>query len=186
MVAACQGQSESAPVTEAKAETATPSPVAAAAPGAEAPACAAGEVPIFACRFPDEKRLAVCGTKAGTAEYRFGGDTPELVVKGGERTNVMYSGGGESQLAFANGGVRYVVFSRMVRTGFDEEGNKPAISDGVVVERDGKFAAIRVCDDAKVIPVDVNAAETFLPADKATGGTELFTEETMRADPPGR
>lgn len=186
VVSACQQASEGggAATPTAAEPVATPVAAASAAASTAAPACAANETPIFACRLPDKKRVAVCGTAPGKAEYRFGGDTAELVLAGGERTNVMYSGGGESQLTFANGATRYIVFSRMVRTGFGEEGNNPAISDGVVVEQGGKFLAIKVCDDPDVTPVDVNAAETFLAANKASGGTELFTEETMRADPP--
>jgi hypothetical protein len=148
-----------------------------------AAACKSGETPIFTCKFRDGKRVAVCGIAPGKAEYRFGGVKPELVIKGGERAYTMYSGGGESQIAFTNGNTRYIVFSRMVRTGFDENGNAPAISDGVVIDRAGNFEDIRICEDPDLLPVDTNAAETYLPADDSTGGTSLFTEETMRADP---
>lgn len=148
-----------------------------------AAACHADENPIFACRFADGKQVAVCGTPARTAQYRFGGDTPELVLGGGQRAQTMYSGGGEAQIAFDNGDTRYIVFSRMVRTGFDERGNNPAISDGVVVERAGKFAAIRICDDPNVVPVEHSAAEIHLPAAELPDDRFLFTEETFRADP---
>jgi len=155
-------------------------------PPAPAVACAAGETPIFSCKFADGKRLAVCGTAPGKADYRFGGEgKPELVLSGGRNAYAMYSGGGESQLAFDNGDTRYIVFSRMVRTGFGEEGNMPAISDGVVVERAGKFAAIRICDDPDLRPVDVDAAEKYLSAAASSGAADLFTEETIRADPVG-
>jgi hypothetical protein len=165
-------------------------PVASAKTGirqATTVACAAGETPIFSCKFADGKRVAVCGIAPGKAEYRFGGEgKPELVLNGGRNAYAMYSGGGESQLAFDDGDdTRYIVFSRMVRTGFGEEGNMPAISDGVVVERAGKFAAIRICDDPDLRPVDVDAAQKHLSAAAASGGTGLFTEETMRADPQG-
>jgi hypothetical protein len=191
LLAGCQEQAadETAATPVAAQTTALPAPADSAAAGTaasqSAPVCAAGETPIFACTFPDRKRLAVCGTAPGKAEYRFGGETSELVLSGGERATVPYSGGGESQLAFTNGVTRYIVFSRMVRTGFDEQGNEPAISDGVVVLREGKFVAIKVCEDPDVKPVDVNAAETFLAQGKVSDETGLFTEETMRADPPG-
>ncbi|MDP5102645.1 MAG: hypothetical protein NWP98_01825 [Erythrobacter sp.] len=151
---------------------------------AHAAACAADETPIFACKFPDGKRVAVCGTKAGKAEYRFGGDTPELVLSGGKRAYTMYSGGGEGQIAFDNGDTRYIVFSRIIRTGFDERGNLPALSDGVVVERAGKFLAIKTCDDPRRLPFNHQAAETFLPEAKLPEYQFLFTDETIRADPP--
>lgn len=152
---------------------------------APAPACAAGETPIFACRFADGTRVAVCGVAPVQAEYRFGGDEPELVIKGGMRAITPYSGGGEAQLAFDNGTTRYIVFSRMVRTGFDENGNNPAISDGVVVEQGGRFAAIRVCDDPDVLAIDQTAAEVFVPESATHEYGTLFTEETIRADPIG-
>ncbi len=185
VLAGCQGQG-------AEIAAAPEDPAPAASAEGDAPqavptvACAAGETPIFTCTFADGKRIAVCGTQPGNAEYRFGGEgQPELVLSGGRNAYAMYSGGGESQLAFDNGDTRYIVFSRMVRTGFGEEGNLPAISDGVVVERAGKFAAIRICDDPDLRAVDVDAAERHLSANTASGGAGLFTEETTRADPPG-
>lgn len=148
---------------------------------AAAAACDASETPIFSCGFADGKRVAVCGIAPGKAEYRFGtGRTAELVLAGGRNASAMYSGGGESQLAFDNGDTRYIVFSRMVRTRFDGQGNEPAISDGIVIERKGQFVAMRLCQ-GDLLPVDVNAASAFLPSDD----TALFTEETMRADPQG-
>ncbi len=179
-LAGCQGQ----PADGGAAAAPTSNPVAAASPTtpakAQAVACAAGETPIFSCKFKDAKRVAVCGTGPGKAEYRFGGDTSELVLSGGKNSYQMYSGGGESQLAFANGDTRYIVFSRMVRTRFDGEGNDPAISDGIVIDRAGKFVGMRLCE-GDLLPVDVNAAETFL----SSGEGEPFTEETIRADPTG-
>ena len=186
VLAGCGGQgADMAPAPEEPAPTALAENNA-PQPHAPAVACAAGETPIFSCRFADGKRLAVCGTAPGKADYRFGGEgKPELVLSGGRNASAMYSGGGESQLAFDNGDTRYIVFSRMVRTGFGEEGNMPAISDGVVVERAGKFAAIRICEGSDLRPVDVVAAERHLPAGIADSDSGLFTEETIRADPPG-
>lgn len=199
LLSACQSE----PVTDASAVPAvahrspeaadTRAPETTAAPIADsaakrdrahAAACAADETPIFACKFPDGKRVAVCGTKRGKAEYRFGGDTPELVLSGGKRAYTMYSGGGEGQIAFDNGDTRYIVFSRIIRTGFDERGNRPALSDGVIVERAGQFLAIKKCDDPNLVPFDHQAAETFLPEAKLPEFQFLFTDETIRADPP--
>lgn len=184
LLAACQGQPTDQSAATAATAAATPTPTARPAAvsraDAKAVSCAAGETPIFACTFDDGKRVAVCGTAPGKAEYRFGRDTAEIVLKGGQNAEAMYSGGGENQLAFANGDTRYIVFSRMVRTRFDGEGNEPAISDGIVIERRGAFAAMRLCT-GDLLPVDVNAARTFLSA----GGNDLFTDETIRADSPG-
>lgn len=193
ILAACQGD----PATKGAAEQVTQSrsstpdlapkaaPTLVAGEIVERAACAADETPVFACKFADGKRVAICGTKAGKAAYRFGGDTPELALSGGERTYAMYSGGGESQLAFANGDTRYIVFNRLVRTGFDERGNNPAHSAGVVVERPGKFIGIRICENPDLLPFDHDAAEDYLPEAKLPEGQFLFTDETIRADPPG-
>jgi hypothetical protein len=184
LLAACQGQPADRP--EAKGAE----PVAAASPSAIAPspaaeprsvACAARETPIFSCTSKDKKRVAVCGTKVGTAEYRVRGDTPELELDGGQYGYTMYSGGGEGQIAFDNGDTRYIVFSRMVRTSWDDEGhNILAMSDGVVVERGGKFLDIKLCDDPDFLPIQNDAANAVWE-----DAGETFTEETIRADPTG-
>jgi hypothetical protein len=188
LLAGCQGQPEDKGAAQAAAATPSatpdvPSALAdkmAAQDRIRAAACKADETPIFACKLAGGKRVAVCGAGEWTGHYRFGSDTPELELAGGKYANVMYSGGGEAQIAFANGNTRYIVFSRIVRTSFGDDGNAPAISDGVVVERGGKFLDIKLCDDPDLLPVDVNAANAIWEDER-----ELFTEETIRADPPG-
>ena len=147
-----------------------------------AAACAADEVPIFTCTFRNGKRVAVCGAGEWSGQYRYGGDTPEIAINGGQYASVMYAGGGEAQIAFDNGDTRYIVFSRMVRTGYDEDGNNvPAISDGIVIERGGRFLDIRLCEGPDgPLPVQYDAANAIWE-DQG----ELFTDETIRADPPG-
>ncbi|AOL95333.1 hypothetical protein BG023_112421 [Porphyrobacter sp. LM 6] len=187
MIVACKGE----PVEQAVAAepTATPSASAYVSPALaeevarqkriHQAACKPDETPIFTCTFADGKRVAVCGAGEWLGYYRFGGATPELELSGGKYANAMYSGGGEDQIAFDNGDTRYIVFSRMVRTGWDDEGhNVPAISDGVVIERAGKFAAIRLCHDPDVLPVQTGAANAVWEDER-----ELFTDETIRADP---
>ncbi|WP_086608969.1 hypothetical protein [Erythrobacter donghaensis] len=185
LLAGCQGQ----PAHEAGANEAKIAPVS-SAPAAEptaAPAkssakldCAADETPIFACQFKDGKRVAVCGVSEWYGRYRFGRDTAELELDGGNYAYTMYSGGGEGQIAFDNGDTRYIVFSRMVRTGFDENGNRPAISDGIVIERGGRFVDIKLCEDPDMIPLRNEAANAIWEDEG-----KLFTDETIRADPPG-
>ena len=82
------------------------------------------------------------------------------MLDGGRFANTPYSGGGESQIQFANGGVRYIVYSRTIRTGFDEEGNKPEFTDGVWVVRGDENLADRQCT-ADVVSVDVMAGEEY-------------------------
>ncbi len=190
LLAGCQGQAaEKAATPEA---AAAPSAATSMDPAilafdaeqkrAAAAACAADETPIFTCNFKDGKRVAVCGAGEGNGRYRYGGSTPEIEINGGQYASVMYSGGGEAQIAFDNGDTRYIVFSRMVRTGFDADGNNvPAISDGIVIERSGKFLDIKLCDGADPpLPVQYDAANAIWEDER-----ELFTEETIRADPPG-
>lgn len=126
-------------------------------------ACAADEQELFSCA-AGAKQIAVCGVTNAqgqkTAQYRYGSGKPEIVLDGGRFASVGYSGGGEAQIEFANGGVRYIVYSRTVRTGFDEEGNKPEFTDGVLVVRDGQPIAERNCT-GKVESVDVMAGDSY-------------------------
>ena len=135
-----------------------------ARPAGQKVACASAEEELFSCT-AGAKRIAVCGVTNAqgqkTAQYRFGdADAAEIVLDGGRFASVPYSGGGEAQIEFANGGVRYIVYSRTVRTGFDDEGNKPEFTDGVLVVRDGKPIAERNCT-ANVESVDVMAGDSY-------------------------
>ncbi len=135
-------------------------------------------MPVFSCKFRDGKWVTVCGAGGGLGRYAFGSAEPEVQLNGGRYASTMYSGGGEGQIAFDNGKTRYIVFSRMVRTGFDENGNRPAISDGIVIEREGKFLDIKLCEDPDLLPVQTEAANTIWEDER-----ELFTDQTIRADP---
>jgi hypothetical protein len=140
--------------------------------------CASEESPIFACKLANGKRVAVCGLSEWIGQYRYGGSKPELVINGADYSHVMYSGGGESQIAFDHRGYRYIVFSRVVRTNFAAgQPNDPAISDGVVILRGKKFVEMQLCNDANVLPV--SGAANVIWEDQQ----ELFTTETVRADP---
>lgn len=143
--------------------------------------CIGAETVIFHCKIESGEHLSVCGTQNGSmrsAEYRFEGDTKSIVLAGGEFAAVPYSGGGEGQIAFNNGAVRYIVFSRMVRTNFEPgEPNNPAISDGVLIERGGRFAGLRKCDDPDIMPIQDDTAQKYMDM-----RDELFTDETIRAD----
>lgn len=129
------------------------------------------------------KALSVCSAGGETATYRYGGSPPDLALQGGQWARVGYSGGGELQIVFDNGDTRYVVFGRTIRTGFDERGNNPVSSDGVIVLRNGRFASMQLCradSDYSYYGEASEAAMQRLPQSE-----ELFTDETIRADPPG-
>ena len=58
----------------------------------------------------------------------------------------MYSGGGEVQFSFSSKQTKYIVYSRVVRTGPDGLGRWiPEIQNGVAHYIDGKFNGIRSC-----------------------------------------
>lgn len=187
LLSACQADS-GAEVQANAASVSTPSVVSAkpvatrnapALAAARTPAsCIAGEETIFTCKVANGKRLSVCATTDGKAQYRYGRGPAELVLDGSEWADAPYSGGGEGQIAFDNGDTRYVVFSRMVRTHFvDGEPNYPAISDGVVVLKDDQFVAMHLCSDGDMVSLQYDAADRVMKR-----GKTLFTEETMRAD----
>jgi len=157
-------------------------PAATATETASGAGCRAGETAIFECRTGAGETIAVCSVGGGTARYAFGRASPEIELTGGRWARVAYSGGGELQIAFDNGPVRYVVFSRTVRTNFAaDEPNDPAMSDGVVVLRDGRYAGMQTCAGGSAADYSdkAEAALQTLPQ-----SDDLFSDETARADRP--
>ena len=151
----------------------------AAPPSAGGVGCSVQETPIFACKLTNGKRVAVCGSGEWLGHYRYGSAKPELALDGGRYAYAMYSGGGESQIEFTNDGHRYIVFSRMVRTNFTPgEPNNPAMSDGVMVFRGDNLIAMQTCSGGDMLPVQLSSANAIWEDEG-----ELFTDETMRADP---
>ena len=182
LLTACGAQPAPAP-SEAAASPATSAPASfalrAAPPAQGGIGCAAEETTIFACDLDNGKRVAVCGAGEGQGRYRYGKTAPELELAGGQYAYTMYSGGGEGQIAFDNAGYRYVVFSRMVRTNFRaDEPNYPAMSDGVIVLRGKDFIDLHLCEGSEMLPVQLDAANAVWE-----DAGELFTDETIRADP---
>lgn len=146
--------------------------------------CGAKETPVFSCTVRGGKIASVClakGDDGEFAQYRFGRPdaAPELVwpTDGNgqiEWASVPYSGGGEAQLSFAIGDVRYVVYSKVVRTNFTAgEPNNPAMTDGVMVLRSNKVAASLACDGTALLPIDIDAAQAHLAE-----ANDLFTYDT--------
>ncbi|WP_120717721.1 hypothetical protein [Tsuneonella amylolytica] len=172
------GELADAPATAAAASA----PATTATETANGTGCRAGETAIFQCRTGTGETIAVCSAGGGTARYAFGRASPEIELTGGRWARIGYSGGGELQIAFDNGPVRYVVFSRTVRTNFAAgEPNDPAMSDGVVVLRDGRFDGMQTCTGGSAADYSdrTEAALQTLPQ-----SDDLFTDETYRADRP--
>lgn len=181
LLAACQQPApKAAPEQDARAASPTPGAIA----GSKQPAavsaeparsgtglCAGDEPALFSCRVRSGKIASVCGAAGADgerfAQYRYGrpGAAPELVFPASASdgkiafASTPYSGGGEGQLMFERGGVRYIVYSRTIRTRFDGEGNDPVNEDGVAVMRGERMVSRLACIDADVKPVDYDLSD---------------------------
>lgn len=162
----------------------TPEVVQSKAAATSGSGCRSGESAIHQCRTTAGKALAICSAGGATATYRYGSAKPEIEVESGRWARVGYSGGGELQIAFDNGDTTYVVFSRTIRTNFTaDKPNNPAMSDGVIVLRQGKFAGMQLCADGGN-GADYNES-TEAAMQRLPQSDDLFTDETYRADPEG-
>lgn len=150
-------------------------------PIATAPTCSAEETTIWACTMENGKSLSICSAGGKTATYRYGGDTAEIELEGGQWARRGYSGGGELQIAFDNDDTRYVAFGRTIRTNFAaEDNNPPGGGDGVVVLKGGEFQTIQVCREDSDQSYYGEASEAALQ--KLPQSDDLFTDETYRID----
>ena len=138
--------------------------------------CRTDELVIFQCAAA-RKRVALCAgrTRSGerSIQYRFG--TPDLIElvfppdpeEGPTRMHWArhgYSGGGEMQVRFATGGFDYVVYSRVVRTGFGPDGHfDPRFESGVAVVRDNRLVSDITCREPPDPWVHEQGIESFLP-----------------------
>lgn len=126
-----------------------------AAAYAPQPLCAAGEQVLFQCRI-GSRTASVCAGQADNSQfvqYRFGkpGDVelayPAPGSDGLSWARTGYSGGGELQLNFSEKAHRYVLYSRVVRTGFPPGPNAPRFEAGIAVVRNNKIISDRPCSD---------------------------------------
>ena len=147
-------------------------------------ACAETEGTVFSCKIRDGRTIAVCVQRDEQgreyAQYRFGqsDEPPELAwprsfeERGMQRASVPYSGGGEAQLSFVRGEIRYVIYSRVIRTNFAAgEPNEPAFEDGAYVYRGDNRVSSLPCAGEADRPVSVAMAERF-----AEQQDDLFTD----------
>lgn len=161
---------------------------AAADTAASAPAgeglCRPGEPVLFSCSVRSGKIVSICGAAGRDGsrfpQYRYGraGSAAELIWPASPAAgriafaSVPYSGGGEAQLMFDRADVRYVVYSRVIRTGFGSDGhNDPLFQDGVAVLRGRALVSRQACTDARPHPVDYDLGESL--AAKADAIVEL-------------
>jgi hypothetical protein len=143
---------------------------------ARAGLCAPDETVLFQCSLAEGKRVAVCASSAASsASYRFGKPgAVELEYPGTAGAGRLswaqtaYSGGGEAQIRFAKDGYDYVVYSRVVRTGFAPGGtNDPKDEAGVLVLKGERVVANNRCvaaeDPAEAPWIDTEQAAKRLP-----------------------
>jgi hypothetical protein len=125
--------------------------------------CLAKEVLVFNCR-TGRKIASVCGQSPGRAVFRFG--TPERIEvqsTGLHHAGIGFSGGGETQIYAGQGSRHYVLFERMVRTGFAGDGrHDPQFSNGLLVKRDGKAVFSTPCRDSEDRSL-IHLAPGFMP-----------------------
>ncbi len=154
-----------------------------AAPPTESAAglCGSDEEVIFQCSLGREIAAVCAGSAAGRAgyvQYRYGSPERIELAYPGDRTSgpgslswarTGYSGGGEAQIRFVNAGHEYVIYSRIVRTGFGADGqNEPKDEAGLFIRKGGKLLSEKKCvqdDDAGAQApwVDTDKAEKLLP-----------------------
>ncbi|MDE0932615.1 MAG: hypothetical protein OSA47_03305 [Novosphingopyxis baekryungensis] len=135
--------------------------------------CAPGEKVLFSCSLENGKMASVCAAAqiggARFAQYRYGvqGEESELVYPKSRQdgairfVSVPYSGGGEAQLIFERGDTTYVVYSNVIRTGFDEGGNKPEFNDGLSAMRGDKTIADHQCKSDGLMSIDSEKARKY-------------------------
>jgi hypothetical protein len=137
--------------------------------------CRARETVLFECD-TGRKTIAVCGGDLGNGrnyvQYRYGRpgrlelEYPSRTVHApGAFTHASrpYSGGGEGQIRFVSRGVEYVVYSRVIRTGFGPDGHHDAkFEDGVFVLRGGRLVSHQRCLDPPSLPVRSSLAPRYM------------------------
>lgn len=140
----------------------------AAAPGAahiHASLCHPQEVTIAACPI-GKKLVSVCGWGKRQAIYRFGTLTHiELEARALHLSEQSFSGGGETQIHFTSEIYRYILYDRIVRSGFGADGrNDPQFSAGLIVLQNRRRLAERPCTNNTGAFINSDLAGRYLEA----------------------
>jgi hypothetical protein len=131
--------------------------------------CQPSEAEVFNCQIKN-KLLSVCASSSDKSkeqllQYRYGTTSsielnyPENpAVPSGHfmSSSVGYSGGGEFRIHFKNNDFDYILFDRTIRTGFDDDGNKPEFSAGIAIKESGKVKSVHKCSNNTQIIVPEN------------------------------
>ncbi len=140
--------------------------------------CHAPEAVLFTCRV-GAKTVSICGRQQERGQGEAGGGQAAAVYRYGrpgrvelEETDLHrafdgWAGGGETQVYADTPTHRYVVYDRMVRTGFDREGHRLSqMTQGVLV-RSGRqtVSSMRCAQPVGVEPpaFDQRRIEALLP-----------------------
>lgn len=108
--------------------------------------CRAPEPVLFTCHV-GTKLVSICGQEQGGAAYRYGQPGRlELEITDLHRGHKYESGGGETQVYANTPTHRYVVYDRIVRTGFGADGlHYPREDDGLLVQSKERTVWRRQC-----------------------------------------
>lgn len=108
--------------------------------------CRAPEAVLFTCMFRT-KTVSICGQEKGEAIYRNGRPGHvELEATNLRRAHDGWWGGGETQVYADTLTHRYVVYDRMVRTGYDDEGHyRSKMTEGLMVQSEGRTLSNHDC-----------------------------------------
>ena len=139
------------------------------------------EAVLFTCRV-DAKTVSICGQQNKQGQDAAGADQAGGVYRYGQQGHVeleiidlhrafeSWAGGGETQVYADTPMHRYIVYDRMVRTGFDKEGHSLSqITQGLLVRSGGRTISSRHCTypvGAEPPAFDQRQIENLLPQGK--------------------
>lgn len=139
------------------------------------------EAVLFTCRV-DAKTVSICGQQNKQGQDAAGADQARGVYRYGQQGHVeleitdlhrafeSWAGGGETQVYADTPMHRYIVYDRMVRTGFDKEGHSLSqITQGLLVRSGGRTISSRHCTypvGAEPPAFDQRQIENLLPQGK--------------------
>lgn len=141
--------------------------------------CHAPEAILFTCQV-EAKTVSICGLQQKQREGEAGADQAGAVYRYGRQGRVEmeaidlhrafegWAGGGETQVYADTPTHRYVVYDRMVRTGFDREGHSLLqMTQGLLVRSGKRTVLNRGCEQpvgAEPPAFDQRRIEALLPA----------------------
>jgi hypothetical protein len=113
--------------------------------------CRPSEAVLFTCEV-GTRTVSICGQEQGGAVYRYGRPARvELEVTDLHLARKGWSGGGETQVYADTPTHRYIVYNRIVRTGFGADGHfDPRETVGLIVQSEGRTVSKRECALLKV------------------------------------